>query len=141
MPHVIANFAFEAQSLFFGCFGEFSLKGIFLSAVSLFFSCVGSLSMSQSSSLSSLVKRYTVNLMNFTFWTVSLDFFRNVHVLHYQLCIEGTYAFLYFFTFQRKKTSRKLVEPLTRADWFLLQLCDMLNFDEKAHSFLNRTSF
>jgi hypothetical protein len=43
-----------------------------------------------------------VNLMNFAFRTVSLDFFRNVHVLHYQLCIEGTYAFLHFFAFQPK---------------------------------------
>ena len=46
-----------------------------------------------------------MNLMNFTFWTVSLNFFRNVHVLHYQLCIKETYAFLYFMTFKAKTNS------------------------------------
>ena len=102
MPHVIANFAFEAQGLLFGCFGKFSLKCIFLPAITFFFSCVGAFTVSQSSTLSSFVKCHTVNLMNFAFGTVSLDFFRNVHVLHYQLCIEGTYAFLYFFAFQPK---------------------------------------
>ncbi len=102
MPHVIANFALEAQGLFLGCFGEFSLKRIFLPAITFFFSCVCSFTVSQSSTLSSFVKCYTVNLMNFAFGTVSLDFFRNVHVLHYQLCIEGTYAFLYFFAFRPK---------------------------------------
>jgi hypothetical protein len=42
-----------------------------------------------------------VNLMNFTFWTVSLYFFRNVHGID-QLCIKETYTFLYFMTYQTK---------------------------------------
>jgi hypothetical protein len=38
--HVAAGFAFEAQGLFFGGFGEFFLKWVFLSAVALLFSFV-----------------------------------------------------------------------------------------------------
>jgi len=79
VPHVIADLAFEAQGLLLGCFREFSLQRIFLSAVSLFFSCVGSFSVSQCSTFSRFVKRYAVNLMSFAFWAVSLYFFRNVH--------------------------------------------------------------
>ena len=97
MPHVVADFAFEAQGLFFGCFREFSLQWIFLSTVTLLFSCVVAFAFCEGSAFSRLVEGYTVNLMNFTFWTVSLDFFRNVHGIHYQLCIKETYAFLYFF--------------------------------------------
>jgi hypothetical protein len=40
LEHVATFFAFEAQSLFFGGFGEFPLKRVFLSAISLFFSFV-----------------------------------------------------------------------------------------------------
>jgi len=40
LEDVAAFFAFETQGLFFGGFGEFSLKRIFLSAVTLFFSFV-----------------------------------------------------------------------------------------------------
>ena len=40
--------------------------------------------------------------MSFTLRTVSFNFFRNVHPVHYQLCIEGTYAFLYLFAFVLK---------------------------------------
>jgi len=36
--HVIAFFAFEPQGLFFGGFGEFMLKRVFLSTVALLFS-------------------------------------------------------------------------------------------------------
>ena len=43
-----------------------------------------------------------MNLVSLTFWAVSFDFFRNVHVIHYQLRNKGTYAFLYFFTFKPK---------------------------------------
>ena len=45
-----------------------------------------------------------MNLMNFTFWTVSLYFFRNVHGFD-QLCIKETYTFLYFMTFKPKRVS------------------------------------
>jgi hypothetical protein len=38
--HVTAGFAFEAQGLLFGGFGEFFLKRVFLSAVALLFSFV-----------------------------------------------------------------------------------------------------
>jgi hypothetical protein len=37
--------------------------------------------------------------MSLTLRTVSFNFFRDIHPVHYQLCIEGTYAFLYFFRF------------------------------------------
>jgi len=40
LKDVTAFFAFEAQGLFFGGFGEFVLKRVFLSAVALFFSFV-----------------------------------------------------------------------------------------------------
>jgi hypothetical protein len=38
VSHVAADFALNPHGLFFGCFGEFSLERIFLSAVAFFFS-------------------------------------------------------------------------------------------------------
>jgi hypothetical protein len=38
--HVAADFAFKPQGLFFGGFGEFTLKRVFLSAVAFLFSFV-----------------------------------------------------------------------------------------------------
>jgi hypothetical protein len=52
---VAADFAFDAQSLFFGCFGEFSLEGIFLSAIAFFFSFMMAFAFGQGSALSCLV--------------------------------------------------------------------------------------
>jgi hypothetical protein len=40
VPHVTADLALKPQSLFFGGFGEFALKRIFLSTVALFLSFV-----------------------------------------------------------------------------------------------------
>ena len=40
LEDVAAFFAFEAQGLFFGGFGEFALKRVFLSAVAFLFSFV-----------------------------------------------------------------------------------------------------
>ncbi len=42
--------------------------------------------------------------MNFTFWAVSLYFFRNVHVNHDQLPIKETHQFLYFMTYKAKSS-------------------------------------
>ncbi len=67
-----------------------------MSAVTLLFSCVVAFAFGECAAFSRLVEGYTVNLMNFTFGTVSLDFFGNVHGFD-QLCIKETYAFLYFF--------------------------------------------
>lgn len=43
-----------------------------------------------------------MNAVSFTFRTVRIDFFGNVHVVHYQLCIKETYSLLYLFTFTAK---------------------------------------
>ncbi len=101
MPHVIADFAFEAQSLFFGCFGEFALEWIFLSTVTLLFAFVVAFAFCEGSAFARFVEGYTVKLVSFTFWTVSLYFFGNVHGI-YQLCIRETHAFLYFFAYPAK---------------------------------------
>jgi hypothetical protein len=101
VPHVVADFAFEAQGLFFGCFREFALEWIFLSTVTLLFACVVTFAFCEGSAFARLVEAYTVKLVSFTFGTVSLDFFRNVHGI-YQLCIRETYAFLYFMTYKAK---------------------------------------
>jgi hypothetical protein len=41
-----------------------------------------------------------MNCVTFTFWTVGVDFFRNVHVFHYQLPNKETHLFLYFMTYK-----------------------------------------
>ena len=87
--------------MFFGGFRELSLQRIFLSTVTFLFSCVVAFAFGEGSAFSRLVEGYTVKLVSFTFWTVSFDFFGNVHGFD-QLCIRGTYAFLYFFAFQIK---------------------------------------
>jgi hypothetical protein len=38
--------------------------------------------------------------VSFTFRTVCVDFFRNVHVLHYQLPNKETHILLYFMTYK-----------------------------------------
>jgi hypothetical protein len=98
VPHVVADFAFEAQGLFFGCFREFSLQWIFLSTITLLFAFVVAFAFGEGTAFARLVEGYTVNLMSLTFGTVSLYFFWNVHDI-YQLCIRETYAFLYFFAY------------------------------------------
>jgi hypothetical protein len=60
--------------------------------------------MGECSALSRLVQGYSVNLMNFTFWTVSLYFFRNVHGID-QLRNKETNPFLYFMTFTAETNS------------------------------------
>jgi hypothetical protein len=66
--------------LFFGCFGEFSLERIFLSAVAFFFAFVVAFAFGECSALSSLVQAYGVSLVSFAFWAVRADFFGDVHV-------------------------------------------------------------
>ena len=80
MAHVTADFAFKAQGLFFGGFGEFALKRVFLSAVAFFFAFVMAFAFGEGSAFSSLVQANGVSLVSFTFWAVRVDFFGNVHV-------------------------------------------------------------
>jgi len=81
--HVTTYFAFEPQGLLLGGFGEFMLKRVFLSTVAFLLSLVVAFSFSQGSSLSRLVKAYSMSLMSFAFWTVSPNLFRNIHIEHY----------------------------------------------------------
>ena len=97
MAHEIANFAFKAQSLFLGGFSELFLQCVFLSTVAFFFACVVAFAMCHSSAFSRFVQGHCMNLMLLTFRAVRCDFFRNVHVIHYQLSINKTCAFLYLF--------------------------------------------
>src|SRR5665647_2135761 len=84
----------------------------------------------QGSTLSRLVESYSVNLMNFTFWTVSLYFFRNVHGID-QLCIKETYTFLYFMTYQAKTDSiQNLAMVFFRSVAKNKKLCDFGVFFE-----------
>jgi len=78
--HVVAFFAFKAQSLLFGGFGKRVLQGVFLSAVAGFFACVGAFAFREGSAFTCLVEADCMHCMSFTFWTVSVDFFGNVHV-------------------------------------------------------------
>ena len=83
MSCVAADSAFEFEGLFFCCFGEFSLEGVFLSAVAFFLSFVVSFSFGECSAFSCLVQGYRVKLVSFAFGAVRADFFGNVHVGHY----------------------------------------------------------
>jgi hypothetical protein len=85
VPHETADFAFEAEGLFLGGFGEFLLQRILLSAVAFLFAFVVPFALRHSSAFPSLVQRHGVSLMNFTLWTVRGDFFGNVQLFHYQL--------------------------------------------------------
>jgi hypothetical protein len=78
------------------------LQGVFLSAITLLFTFMVAFAFSKSSAFASLIERYSMNAVSFTFWTVCIDFFRNVHVIHYQLCIKETYNLLYLFTYMTK---------------------------------------
>ncbi len=80
------------------------LQRIFLSAVTFLLAFMVSFASGECSTFACLIEGYTVNLMNFTFWTVSLYFFGNVHDFN-QLCIKETYTFLYFMTFKAKTNS------------------------------------
>ena len=102
MVHVTTSLAFQPQSLFLCCFSKFMLKRIFLSTITLFFTLVVTFAPSKSSTFTSLIEGYNVNSVSFTFRTVCIDFLRNVHVVHYQLCIKETYSFLYLFTYKAK---------------------------------------
>src|SRR5208283_240974 len=61
--------------------------------------------------------------MSFTLRTVSFNFFRNVHLVHYQLCIKETYAFLYFFTYPPKSEGFQPIEvaPIENSIAFLFE--------------------
>lgn len=87
------------------------LQGVFLSAVTFLFALVMSFASSERSAFTSLIEGYSMNAVSFTFGTVRIDFFRNVHVVHYQLCIKETYSLLYLFTFTTK-TNNLLEESL-----------------------------
>ncbi len=80
------------------------LQRIFLSAVTLFFACVVAFAVGECSAFAGLVEGYSMNCVSFTFWTVRVDFFGNVH-FNYQLSIKETYTFLYFMTFKTKNRS------------------------------------
>jgi len=105
--HVVAGFAFQAQSLLFGGFCEGVLQGVFLSAVTFFLACVGSFACGECAAFACLVKAYSMNSVMFTFRTVRIDFFRNVHVFHYQLPNKETRFFLYFMTYKPKKAEKR----------------------------------
>jgi hypothetical protein len=80
VAHVTADFAFKAQGLFFGSFGKFALKRVFLSAVAFLFAFVMAFAFGEGSAFSSLVQANGVSLVSFTFWAVCGDFFWNIHV-------------------------------------------------------------
>lgn len=46
--------------------------------------------------------------VSFTFWTVCIDFFGNVH-FDYQLCIKETHSFLYFMTYKAKTSGNQWI--------------------------------
>ena len=80
MAHVAADFAFYAQGLFFGGFGELALQRIFLSAVAFFFALVVAFAFGECSAFSCLVEANGVSLVGLAFWAVRADFFGNVHL-------------------------------------------------------------
>jgi hypothetical protein len=71
-----------------------------LSAVTFLFALVVTFTFGECSAFAWLVEAHAVKLMNLTFWTVSLDFFRNVHINHVQLPIKETSLFLYLFAYK-----------------------------------------
>jgi hypothetical protein len=97
---VAADLALELQGLLLGRLGEFSLKRILLAPVATLLSLMVTFSFGQGPPLSRLVKRNRMNLMLPTLRTVSRDLLRNIHYYHYQLSIEKTTVFLYFFAMQ-----------------------------------------
>ncbi len=103
MVHVVAGLAFQAQSLLLCGFGKLVLQGVFLSAVTLFFSFVVSFTSGECTAFSGFIEAYSMNCVSFTFRTVCVYFFRNVHVLHYQLPNKETNLFLYFMTYKHKR--------------------------------------
>jgi hypothetical protein len=71
-----------------------------LSAVTFLFAFVVAFTFRECSAFARFVEAYAVKLMSLTFWAVSLDFFRNVHVNHVQLPIKETSHLLYFFAYK-----------------------------------------
>jgi hypothetical protein len=51
-----------------------------------------------------------------TFRTVRVYFFRNVHVIHYQLPNKETHLFLYFITYKPKKEDIDMCELKNKQD-------------------------
>ena len=100
MVHVAAGLAFQAQSLLFCRFGKFTLQRIFLSTISLFFSFVVTFASGECPAFAGFIEAYAMNCVTFTFRAVCVNFFRNVHVLHYQLPNKETRLFLYFMTYK-----------------------------------------
>jgi hypothetical protein len=80
------------------------LQRIFLAAVAFFLASVVAFTVGECSAFAGFVERYIMNCVSFTFWTVRVDFFGNVH-FNYQLSIKETNLFLYFMTYIAKKRS------------------------------------
>ena len=103
MVHVAAFLTFQTQGLLLGGLGESVLQRIFLSAVADFFACVGPFACCEGSAFTCLVEADCMRRVRFAFWTVSVDFFGNVHVIHYQLPNKETILLIYFMTYKPKK--------------------------------------
>lgn len=71
-----------------------------MSTVTLLFACVGTFACSKRSSFTGFVEGYGVDCVMLTFRTVSVDFFWNVQVIHYQLPNKETYLLIYFMTYK-----------------------------------------
>jgi hypothetical protein len=74
-----------------------------LSTVAFFFACVGAFADCECAAFASFVEGYSVDCVMLTFRTVSVYFFRNVHVIHYQLPNKETHLLIYFITYMPKK--------------------------------------
>ncbi len=70
---------------------------------------MGSFALCECSAFAGFVEAYSVNSVTFTFRTVCVDFFRNVHVNHDQLPIRETHSFLYFMTYKPKSNADYIV--------------------------------
>ncbi len=74
-----------------------------MSTVTFLLACVGTFACSKRTAFTSLVEGYSVDCVMLTFRTVSVDFFRNVHVIHYQLPNKETHLLIYFMTYKPKR--------------------------------------
>jgi hypothetical protein len=99
VTHVTANFAFQAQSLFLGGFGEFFLQRETLSTVAFFFAGVVAFAFSHSAAFTCFVQGHSVSLMLLAFGAVRRYFFRNVHVFTFQRTNKNTASSYTFSAF------------------------------------------
>ncbi len=79
MVHIVAGLAFETQSLLLGGLSKFMLKRIFLATIAFFFTFVMAFTTRECSAFAGFIEAYSMNCVSFTFRTVSVDFFRNIH--------------------------------------------------------------